>query len=308
MAEYRTAGHPLELPDGPRIDQVHIVKEHNVAKRETKKNTLEFSHQSQRRHSEGQSFKERLSTSDEYGTSSGPLKKRNTETFEPSHKPADMRILVEVASGKSHCELGIQSRDVVYIPDLFQSIFSSGMNVYETLLSEIRSCGIPEEQLFKLWHGDTHMIADDKLRGTENGVRFDYKSRCPTFNLIIQRIRDYFGMNIQATRFNLYRDDTDWKPFHFDAAAVDPEKAKVQNFTVAVSFGETRETAFEDAENHPRNRRVISMPQPDGATYCFSKDINIHWRHGILQRPEEERTGKGRISIIAWGSVEQRMV
>ena len=53
---------------------------------------------------------------------------------------------------------------------------------------------------------------------------------------------------LQATRLNWYRDSTEWKPFHHDAAAVKPDKAKTQNFTVAVSFGMERDAAFEHAQ------------------------------------------------------------
>lgn len=82
-----------------------------------------------------------------------------------------------------------------------------------------------------------------------------------------------------ATRLNWYRDSKEWKPFHHDAAAIKPDKAKTQNFTVAVSFGAEREAAFE----HATTKTVISMPQPNGTIYVFSKDVNVIWRHGILQ-------------------------
>ncbi len=231
---------------------------------------------------------------------------RNTESFQPDHRPADMRIQVEWARADNHTALRFQSRDVVVVQGLFGP--EEDRTIYNRLMEETRACGIDPERLFKLWHGDTHMIADDRARGEEDGQRFDFKSRCPTFGMVIDRIREYFGMRIEATRLNWYRDETDWKPFHFDAAAVDEAKSRIQNFTVAVSFGGTREAAFEDADNAPHNRRVISMPQPNGTVYCFSKDINIHWRHGILQKPEMERGTEGRFSIIAWGSVDQRSV
>ena len=38
------------------------------------------------------------------------------------------------------------------------------------------------------------------------------------------------------------------QPFHHDAAAMKPDKARTQNFTVAVSFGCERDAAFEHAE------------------------------------------------------------
>lgn len=82
-----------------------------------------------------------------------------------------------------------------------------------------------------------------------------------------------------ATRLNWYRDSKEWKPFHHDAAAIKPDKAKTQNLTVGVSFGAERDAAFE----HAKTKTVMSMPQPNGTIYVFAKDVNIIWRHGILQ-------------------------
>lgn len=45
-------------------------------------------------------------------------------------------------------------------------------------------------------------------------------------------------------RFNWYKDSSDWKPFHHDSAAFNPERARNQNITVGVSFGASRELAF----------------------------------------------------------------
>lgn len=78
---------------------------------------------------------------------------------------------------------------------------------------------------------------------------------------------------------NWYRDSKEWKPFHHDAAAIKPDKAKTQNLTVGVSFGAERDAAFE----HAKTKTVMSMPQPNGTIYVFAKDVNIIWRHGILQ-------------------------
>ena len=45
----------------------------------------------------------------------------------------------------------------------------------------------------------------------------------------------------------------------------------------------------------------------DGTTFCFSKDVNINWRHGIipLEVPDDyvDKPEDGRISIIAWGNL-----
>ena len=162
-------------------------------------------------------------------------------------------------------------------------------------LSEINECGIPESELFKLWHGDSHLIADDKLR--IKGSRHSWKENVPTFNMIIDRISTFFDMDVKATRYNYYKNQSQWKPFHKDAAAIKPDKAAKQNFTVGVSFGMTRQAAF---ERDTRDRTVISIPIADGHIYAFCNTTNNLWRHGILQEPKEE-IEKGRISIIAWG-------
>ena len=47
------------------------------------------------------------------------------------------------------------------------------------------------------------------------------------------------------------------------------------------------------------------MAAPNGSAYVFARDINVLWRHGILQMPPEKRKDEGRISVIAWGWVEQ---
>ena len=114
-------------------------------------------------------------------------------------------------------------------------------------------------------------------------------------------MQSFFDMDIKATRFNWYKDTNQWKPFHHDAAAIKPKQAATQNFTVAVSFGITRDAAFEEVQS----KAVISIPQPDGCIYAFAKDTNILWKHGILK--ESVVVEEGRISIIAWGKVENQV-
>lgn len=225
-------------------------------------------------------------------TSKRPPKKRNTECFEPMTKPVDMRIICDNGKSTDKASVPLTTRDVLLAPHVFDD-FKPG-ELYEQLTRELNSCGVPPEKLLKMWHGNdkiegTHLIADDKTR---------WKDTCPTFQLVIERLHNFFGMDIQATRFNWYKDTSQWKPFHFDAAAVKPEKADVQNFTVAVSFGATREAAFEHADT----KTVVSLPQPDGWIYAFAKDTNIIWRHGILQ--DKIIRDEGSISVIAWGWVD----
>ena len=83
-----------------------------------------------------------------------------------------------------------------------------------------------------------------------------------------------------------------------------PDKARTQNITVAVSFGIEREVAFE----HAKTKTTLSIPQGNGSVYVFTKDVNIEWRHGILQVPPQFKKEEGRISIIAWGYTDMNYV
>ena len=216
-------------------------------------------------------------------------KPKNTETFEPSHAPPDMRLVI-AKSGLEVYNREHTSRDVVMVKDLFCD--EDNFDFYNNLLKEIKDSGLEDKDLWKSWHGDSHWIADDKK---------NWKKSCPTFNIVLDKLQKYFKMDIKATRLNLYSDSSEWKPFHHDAAAVKPDKAKTQNLTVAVSFGAERDAAFE----HAKTKTVISLPQPIGCIYTFGKDVIIIWKHGILQVPEEKQHDKSRISIIAWGWHEQ---
>jgi hypothetical protein len=234
---------------------------------------------------------------DEYGAAKsaksankrGPRgKKKNTENFEPSQAPVDLRVVVDL--GVSAMTIRPQVRDITLHPLLFTQ--KGDDTLYARLTAEVEAVEKTNSQLLKSWHGDSHWIADDAT---------GWKKKCPTFNMVIERMRRYFNMDIKATRFNWYKDQSEWKPFHHDAAAVKPDKAKTQNFTVGVSFGCTRDAAFEEAAT----KKVIAFPLTDGSTYCFARDTNILWRHGILQTPPGLQRSEGRISIIAWGWVDQ---
>ena len=219
-------------------------------------------------------------------------RKKNTESFKPSHDLPDMRLLVSTAKDK--LDFTSSWRDVIIIPNLYDDIASKldKGTMYDGLLAEMEAYkanyNVKDETMWKLWHGDTHYIADDKVK---------WKPQCPLFNVVIKTMETFFDMDIQATRFNWYKDTSEWKPYHHDAAAVKEDKARTQNITVGVSFGETRDVAFQ----HAKTRTTLSIPLKDGYVYTFGKDVNIEWRHGIPQ--VKEFKDKGRLSIIAWGKV-----
>ena len=218
-------------------------------------------------------------------------RKKNTETFKPSHEPSEMRILFSAGVGQYGRQ--IQTRDVIFVPDLFCE--AADLSLYQRLHSELAESGLTPHQIWSSWHGDSHLIAND---------RTDWSRHCPTFHLVLDKIRNYFNMDIAATRLNWYRDSSEWKPFHHDAAAIKEDKARQSNLTVAVSFGLEREAAFENA----KTKTVLSMPAPNGSAYVFARDINVLWRHGILQVNPENKIEEGRVSIIAWGWTDQTEV
>lgn len=216
---------------------------------------------------------------------------KNTESFIPIDKHSvDMRIVTHLSQNKIHFDESLTTKDVLIVPDLFLD----DQNVtYEKLVEEIENCGIPQEQLLKLWHGNnkikgTHLIADDHL---------DWKTKCPTFNYVVSKIKNYFNMDVKTTRFNWYKNYSDWKPLHHDASAIKPHIAKIQNFTLAISFGSTRDAVFEKSQNNT-SKTYITMPQPNKSIYAFCNDTNVTWKHGILQGDQNDT---GRISIILWG-------
>lgn len=215
--------------------------------------------------------------------------KKNTESFDPWYEPADMKLIVANVQGNNPIipfNKEISSRDVVVIPNLFSDM----SDVYNKILTEVEN--IKNDKIWIEWHGSTHLIANDHEKWKEYSV---------TFNQIIERISKYFEMDIKATRLNWYA-SSDYKSFHHDAAAIDEKKAKTQNFTVGVSFGETRSVEFQ----HAKTRTTINISLENGVTYGFSKDVNIQWRHGIPPLPKEmQNNNDGRISIIAWGWVKQ---
>lgn len=211
---------------------------------------------------------------------------KNTETFKPSFKNPDMWIKFADTSKETY-ENPVHVNDVIIAPKLFQE-----PDLYDKLLKELVDSGMQEQGLWKSWHGDTHFIADDDLA---------WKEKCPTFNYVLNKLQSYFNIDIKSTRLNWYKDTNDWKPYHHDAAAIKPHIAKIQNTTIGISFGCTRDASFENS----KSRTIISIPQEDGMAYTFSKNVNIEWKHGIPKVKEEEFKDKGRISIIAWGFVPQ---
>ena len=185
-----------------------------------------------------------------------PMPKRNTVNFDPSHAPADMRIIA-AEPGLTKYNRSYTTRDVVLVNDIFGDV--NDLSIYNRLLDEIKNCGVESQKLWQLWHGDSHVIADDSKA---------WKEKCPTFSWVVETMAAYFDMDVKATRLNWYRNSEEWKPFHHDAAAMKEKFAKSQNFTLGVSFGAEREAAFEHAKVN--NRKVFYY-----ANHSDTSDMNL---------------------------------
>ncbi|KAA8499012.1 hypothetical protein FVE85_6597 [Porphyridium purpureum] len=218
---------------------------------------------------------------------------RNTENFDPAStlvRPS-MRILVGSPSAEKY-DRPIKHDDVVIVPEFFCA--ENDWSLYYTLIEEMTAVqtGAREQKGSEWisWHEGAHLICKNPT-GSK------------TFAMIQDRMGDYFGISRKSvgTRFNWYRDASDWKPFHHDSAAFNPHRAKNQNCTVGVSFGGERELAFLHAKDPDMK---IYFPQKNGTLFFFGRDVNINWKHGVNALSYDEQLaqlGKGRISIILWG-------
>ena len=213
---------------------------------------------------------------------------KNTENFKPNHSQPNMRVKF----GDSTKE---KFNDVFYVNDVIlvnNFLKQQNKEVFNNLMNEIDTYAKGNNELWKSWHGDTHLIADDHIA---------WKESVPTFQRVINDIEKYFNFKTISTRFNLYQNSDDWKPFHHDAAAIKPHIAEKQNTTISISFGATRETAFQFNDN----KCVVNFPLEDNSVYVFGKDVNINWKHGIPQLPKDKFSEEKRISIILWGWMDQ---
>ena len=133
---------------------------------------------------------------------------RNTESFDPAStlvRPA-MRVLVGSSSLKTYNRV-LKHDDVVMVPELFGP--EDDWSLYYKLVDEMRDLQQKGERRSEwvAWHEGAHLITQNP-KGSE------------TFNMIIDRLCEYFNIKRQSigTRFNWYRDSSDWKPFHHDSA------------------------------------------------------------------------------------------
>jgi hypothetical protein len=169
--------------------------------------------------------------------------------------------------------------NIVLVPSMFGP--EESWDIYYKLLEELK------DRQWVSWHADSHLIVKSP-------------DSSPTLLGLVGKICTYFNIHKDSIgyRFNWYNNNMDWKPFHHDSAAINPERAKQQNITVVASFGTCRELAFM-LTSGPSTR--VYFPQPNNGISTFGRDVNIRWKHGLPVGLLEDEDGRGRISIIVWG-------
>ena len=134
---------------------------------------------------------------------------RNTESFDPGSTLVRPALRVKVGSPLSKCynRFPLRHDDVVIVPEMFGP--EEDWKLYYQLVEEMTDL---QQQNVKgtewiSWHEGAHLVAKNP-------------SGSKTFQLIIDYLCDYFRIEKKSigTRFNWYKDSSDWKPFHHDSA------------------------------------------------------------------------------------------
>ena len=247
-------------------------------------------------------------------------KGRNTESFDPrsTFVRPELRIKIGHKDWDTYNKT-LKHDDVVIVPDLFGK--EEDWDLYYRMVEEMNELQQREKEASEEKKDDGNGRGGGGGRGKRGGGGAEWISwhegahlisknpkGCPTYERIVARLCQYFRIDPSkniGTRFNWYRDSRDWKPFHHDSAAFNPQRAKSQNITVGASFGATRELAFLRAQPYDNGENCkLYFPQVNNGVFSFGRDANILWKHGVNALPEDEQDGKGRISIILWGLAE----
>jgi hypothetical protein len=195
-----------------------------------------------------------------------------------------MRVIT--APPRPSYTMPVRHDDVIIVPEFFCK--ENDWDMYYQLLREMRDSqaqGTKKAEWIS-WHEGAHLLSQNPT-----GSKM--------YQHVLDKMCEYFAVaeKNRGTRFNWYRDGSDWKPFHHDSAAFNPQRAQTQNCTIGISFGDSRDLAF----RHAKTGELLYFPQKNGMLFYFGRDANIVWQHGINALPEKEQGGKGRISIILWG-------
>ena len=171
---------------------------------------------------------------------------RNTESFDPQSTLVRPDFRVQFGSNKKEVfDKKLKHDDVIMVPEFFCAEDDWGL--YYKLVEEIGEVQKNEKKAEWIsWHEGAHLIS----KAPEGSS---------TFDSIVKKMLKYYNIDEKkpyGTRFNWYVDSSDWKPFHHDSAAFNPQRARSQDITIGASFGATRELAFIHATPQINNNKV----------------------------------------------------
>jgi len=107
----------------------------------------------------------------------------------------------------------VKHDDVVVVPEFFCA--EDDWDIYYQLVKEMRESQAAGDKKADCipWHEGAHLLSQNPT-----GSR--------TYQRVLDQMADYFSIAQQnrGTRFNWYRDGSDWNPFHHDSAAFNPQR------------------------------------------------------------------------------------
>ena len=194
--------------------------------------------------------------------------RKSTSTVDVEKYPSPISVRVALEPIK------VELEELVLRPNLIEDSFA------EQLLNELDA--LPRDWWAR-WHRDAHWILEEKHA---------WREQVSTWGRLLQQVESAFQMSINASRLNRFSDPEDFKPFHHDASAIIPSRAKDQNTSVVLCLGEGRPVRF----YHSGSRSTLDFHIAHRGAYAFGAGLNSRWMHGV---------GKGemtnRISIAFWG-------
>ena len=134
---------------------------------------------------------------------------RNSASFDPMSTLVRPALRVQIGSplAQSYNRFPLKHDDVVIVPELFGR--EDDWKMYYKLLeemTELQQKNIRGSEWLS-WHEGAHLVVKNP-KGSK------------TFKDIIDKLCEYFQIEKKSigTRFNWYKDSSDWKPFHHDSA------------------------------------------------------------------------------------------
>eukprot|EP01064_Diplonema_japonicum_P034842 TRINITY_DN7352_c0_g1_i2.p1 TRINITY_DN7352_c0_g1~~TRINITY_DN7352_c0_g1_i2.p1 ORF type:complete len:259 (+),score=28.63 TRINITY_DN7352_c0_g1_i2:95-871(+) len=138
----------------------------------------------------------------------------------------------------------------------------------------------------------TH-AGDDGLIAWSKHLKHEDPTFSKTFQKLLRKMENHFSCDAFATRLNIYRDGSDWKPFHHDSHAFHKGAGYKEDFTMGLSLGAERALEF----LHVDSGAKFFFPQQSGDVFAFTSVANRLFQHGVPKASTKDM----RISIIAWG-------